>query len=203
MRTTSTSSRPAGLLTATAALALALSACSGSDGATTTSSPSGAAGSSAAAPATGAAPSVDPVHGDADVSFVGDMVPHHEGALAMTGLAATRAGSAQVKDLAARISAVQGPQVETMRAMAAAWGAALDPAGHSGGDDVTALTPLMGAEFDREFLVRMTAHHTAALEMARAEVADGRNPQAKALAASVLEAQQAEIAEMRDLLTNV
>ncbi|MEV1295925.1 DUF305 domain-containing protein [Pseudonocardia sp. NPDC049635] len=57
-----------------------------------------------------------------------------------------------------------------------------------------------GAEFDRMFLEMMIAHHEGAVQMAQAELANGVNPEAKALAQQIIDAQEAEIAEMRELL---
>ena len=196
--TRSSSTRPSRststVLAATGAvLALALSACGTSD----------------ATPAA-AASSVQGVavrHNDADVTFVNDMAPHHSGAIEMAKLAQGQAGSAEVKDLAGRIAAEQEPEIAKMKAMAATWKITLDTGagamtGMAGGgsDDVTALRPLTGAAFDREFLTRMTAHHSSAVEMARTELAQGSNPQAKELATAIVAAQEKELAEMRGLL---
>ncbi|GAA1381286.1 hypothetical protein GCM10009613_06960 [Pseudonocardia kongjuensis] len=57
-----------------------------------------------------------------------------------------------------------------------------------------------GAEFDRMFLEMMIAHHEGAVQMAQTELADGTNPEAKALAQQIVDAQETEITEMRELL---
>ena len=246
-------------------LALTLTACADDSNET-----AGTAGS-AANPATSstpvpsmtspsASPSASPgvvatEHNQADITFVTDMAPHHQGALDMAQLAATRADDPQVKALAARIAAAQGPEIAQLQAMAQAWGVQLDAAGGHSADsgsspsatasedsegpgmhgedpaapsattpgtttdsgmddpgmddsgmdarmqaDMAALEPLSGAAFDREFLTRMSAHHQAALPMARAEVQGGSNPQATALARTIVADQTVEIAEMQQLL---
>lgn len=89
-----------------------------------------------------------------------------------------------------------------------AWGVDLGASGgeHGGGhstdsgDDTAALEPLSGKEFDREFLTRMIVHHEGALEMAKAELAAGSNPQAKQMASDIVESQTSEIADMKSLL---
>lgn len=205
--TTLTVRRPIAALAVGGALALVLSACGSSN--TSTAAPSTSTSSSAAGSSTGSA--IDATHNDADVTFINDMAPHHSGAIAMAQLAASQAGSAQVKDLAQRISAAQGPEIEQMKAMAAAWkvtvntdaGAMTGMGGMGGmasGSDVDALKPLTGPAFDKEFLTRMTAHHMSAVMMAQTELAQGSNPQAKQLASSIITAQQKEIAEMAGLL---
>lgn len=183
-----------GLLAVAAASAVTLTACGGGDDSATTTATS-AAGS----------PTISSEHNDADLVFVKDMIPHHEGALEMAELAADRAESAEVKDLASRIEGAQDPEIDLMRDMLEAWGQDED-AGHSMsggmdmGDDAAELEPLEGAAFDRRFLELMTEHHESAVEMAETELADGENAEAKELAQEIIDAQKAEIAEMKQLL---
>ncbi len=190
-------SRPAVAALALAA-ALTLGGCGGGDDPTVASGPSSSD------------EAVDETHNDADVAFVNGMTPHHEGAMTMSELAPTRAASDEVKALAERIAAAQGPEIERMAAMAQAWGTDVDAGGaHGGGhstempDDTAALEQLSGAEFDREFLTRMVEHHKGALVMAKAELAEGKNPQAREMAQQIVDAQQAEIAEMERMLSRL
>lgn len=67
----------------------------------------------------------------------------------------------------------------------------------------TQLEGASGAAFDRMFLQMMIEHHTGAIEMAEVELRDGQNADAKALAQKIIEAQRAEITQMRELLTTV
>lgn len=60
-----------------------------------------------------------------------------------------------------------------------------------------------GTAFDRMFLQMMTDHHNGALDMARTELAAGQNPDAKALAQRIIDAQQAEITEMQHMLSTL
>src|SRR2546423_14754646 len=53
-------------------------------------------------------------HNQVDVAFAQNMIPHHAQALAMSRLAAPRAVSPQVKDLAARILVGQQPEIDQM-----------------------------------------------------------------------------------------
>lgn len=182
------------------ALTLTLAAC-GSDSSTALP-PAGQTAQSVAG-------SVQAEHNAADIAFITDMSPHHSGAIAMSSLAATRAASPDVKALAERISAAQGPEIAAMGAMAQAWQVTL-PAGdampsmpHMGKDDAAALTPLRGAEFDRQFLSRMIEHHSGALDMAKTELAQGTNPQATTLAKAIVAAQDKEIAQMKAMLQKV
>ena len=49
----------------------------------------------------------------------------------------------------------------------------------------------------------MVEHHQGAITMARQEIANGQNPEAKKLAQNIITGQQAEIEKMNTLLTNI
>jgi uncharacterized protein (DUF305 family) len=62
------------------------------------------------------------------------------------------------------------------------------------------LTAAAGADFDRLFLQLIITHHQGAIEMADAELAQGSNPAAQALAASIKTSQTQEITTMQQML---
>lgn len=169
-----------------------------------------------AGPAGSTLPGSTAEHDDADVTFAGQMIPHHTQAVRMADLAAQRAGSDQVKQLAAIIQAAQQPEIDQMRAMLAEWGApppaaAGQMAGMDHGSaampgmmtdaDMTGLSRASGVDFDRRFLTMMIAHHQGAVDMSATELAQGRSPEATALARKISAAQRAEIDQMRRLLS--
>lgn len=212
MRTTLIALRPTRTTVAALSVAAALSACGGGDDPTIAAGGAGQDGPAAPPVAASPVAGIDAANNEADVAFIRDMKPHHEGAIAMAELAATRAASPEVKTLATKIVAAQDPEIQTMLKMAAAWGVDLGAGGASGGmpgmemgggGDVAALEPLSGAAFDREFLTRMLAHHQSAIEMAQVELAQGENAQAKQMATDIVATQTAEIAEMKTLLAKV
>lgn len=148
----------------------------------------------------------------ADVEFVEAMIPHHRQALDMAGLAADRAADPQVRGLAARIDAVQGPEIAVMEAWLARQ--ELYTGDHHGGDmdgmDVLhpgMLTPAQldelaaadGPAFDRLFVALMTAHHEGAITMARAVGVAGTDITVGEIAQDVVVTQTAEIDRMRGL----
>jgi uncharacterized protein (DUF305 family) len=190
-------------LSVTAALAgtIALGACSGGDtdhGDMTGMNGTGRASSSTA--------DVDP----ADVMFAQTMVPHHQQAVEMADLALTRASSADVKALAAKIKAAQDPEIATMNGWLGQWGARTGSAGMSGMDhggagmmsqaDLTKLSEASGAQFDRMWLTMMVAHHQGALTMAKDVLATTESAQVRTVARSIVDGQTTEIATMTGLL---
>lgn len=152
-------------------------------------------------------------HNAQDVSFAQGMIPHHQQALQMAELAAGRASSDQVKDLAARIEKAQDPEIRKMTGWLRTWGEdvpsaapGMDHSGHSGmagmmdQEDMDKLSKASGKAFDTLFLTLMVEHHEGAVEMAEDEEAKGRYRPATELADDVVSAQTAEIEEMNKLL---
>lgn len=190
------------------AASLVLAAC-GSSQPAASSAPAGGSTASAAAAAG--------EHNDADIAFATGMIPHHRQAVQMADLAATRASSAEVKDLATRIKAAQTPEIATMSGWLTGWGAPVpkdtgmegmdhpmgDGAGMMSGEDMTTLEQASGAGFDTAFLTGMTAHHRGAVAMAKVELAKGSNSEAKALAQEIVTSQSKELDEMATLIATL
>ena len=153
-------------------------------------------------------------HNAEDVSFAQQMIPHHSQALEMAKLVPSRSTDRKVLDLAARIEKGQDPEIRQMQAWLTTWGAGAASASSMPGmtqesmpmpgvmsdADMKTLGQLKGAEFDKMWLDLMTKHHQGAIDMAKTELGNGSNPDAKALAQKIIDAQQGEIAEMRGLL---
>ncbi len=169
---------------------------------------------SATSSATAAAPSVNAQHNDADIAFVQGMVPHHSQAVDMSQLVAGHTTNPKVIDLAAQIAQAQGPEITRMQGFLQSWNVPAAPtSGMSGMSGSGSAMPGMmsdqqmhqlgaanGAAFDTMWLQMMTEHHTGAITMARTELRDGQSTDAKALAQKIIDAQQAEIATMKQLL---
>lgn len=183
----------------TVALGAGLGACS-----TDASAPSG---SPASAPSAGSA------HNQADVTFAQDMIQHHAQAITMSKMAVQRAGSSQVKDLAARIQAGQQPEIDEMSSWLQAWSAPVpstdspmegmdhDAAGAMPGmmtsDQIRQLKIVPADKFDQMFLRMMIAHHKGAITMARSELSGGQSTEARQLAQRIIDTQQRETSEMQ------
>lgn len=202
---------PRALTTNLAALALAatlgLAACSATD--TSTTAPSSSA-PPAASPS--ASTSVSAEFNSSDVMFVQMMLPHHEQAVAMSDTLLAKSGvNPDVTALAEQIKAAQQPEIDTMKGFLIAWGQQEMGGGMGGmnhGSDDGMATDAQLKDFDqadgktgqKTYLQLMTAHHQGAIKMAQAEVDNGKNPDAIALANNIITTQQNEIGVMKDLL---
>ncbi|WP_188195954.1 DUF305 domain-containing protein [Nonomuraea sp. SYSU D8015] len=195
--------RTISLAAATSALAL-LTACGGGNG----DSMAGHEEMSSSAPtATTAGASPSATFNDGDVMFAQMMIPHHEQAVEMADLAATRASDPEVKELATKIKAAQAPEIQTMKDWLTDWGVHPDSGGmgHSmpgvmSDEDMKKLEAAKGKAFDKLFVQQMIAHHNGAIEMAGTEQANGSNPTVKELAKTIETTQQAEVEQLRRIL---
>lgn len=168
--------------------------------------------SSPSAPASASAEAGE--HNDADVDFATEMIQHHRQAVEMAELAADRASSQEVKDLATKIKGEQDPEIKTMSGWLTSWGEEVpadmsgmeghdmssDMPGMMSGEDMDKLEKASGAEFDKMFLDMMVQHHEGAIEMAETEKSDGKYGPATKLADTVITAQTAEIEQMNKML---
>jgi uncharacterized protein (DUF305 family) len=146
-----------------------------------------------------------------DVAFATQMILHHQQAIDLSALVPDRSTNPRVILLAQTISAEQAPEIQTLKVFLVQWKENPDSdTGHGHGDmamdgmvdDATMrrLESLKGPEFDTLWLQSMIGHHRGAIEMAKAEIANGTNIDAKTLAQSIVTAQQAEIEQMNKIL---
>lgn len=162
-----------------------------------------------------------------DVTFLVDMVAHHQQAIDMAEMVPSHTNNAQVKALATKIEAAQGPEIAQMNAWLAEWNETPETGSESSGNghnmsgmdhggSMSSANPMgpgmmsaaqmadleskSGAEFDRMWLTMMIAHHEGAVTMSEQELTQGENAQVKALAQEIINAQAKEIAEMQEML---
>jgi uncharacterized protein (DUF305 family) len=147
-----------------------------------------------------------------DVAFATNMIPHHQQAVEMSNLVPDRSTDPEVLALAEKISAAQQPEINAMRVFLVQWNENPEDGtggGHEGHgnmqgmvDDATMarLQSLNGPEFDTLWLQSMISHHQGAIEMAKAEISNGENVDAKRMAQTIVDTQQAEIGEMNQML---
>lgn len=147
---------------------------------------------------------------DADVMFLQMMYPHHAQAVEMAKLVPTRSQNQQVKDLAAAIEKAQAPEMQQMTTLLAGFGKPAPSATMSHSmpglmtpQQMTELTGLSGAAFDKMWLQMMVEHHQGAITMANDELKNGTNADAKKMAESIVTTQQAEITTMNGMLAKM
>lgn len=154
-------------------------------------------------------------HNDQDIAFAQGMIPHHQQAVDMATIADEKATNPKVKDLASRIEGAQDPEIQQLTEMLEQWDAPTEPSSDStmpgmdhGGmsgegmmtdEEMQQLEQATGADFDRMWVQMMIKHHQGAVAMAKTEIEQGENADAKALAQQIVTAQEAEITEMRGL----
>lgn len=156
-----------------------------------------------------------------DLAFIDAMVPHHEGAVAMSEVALNRVEHPELRDLALRIIDAQRAEQAQMAGWRDAWfpGApALDvtvamsvfdaakaelgmPAdsGEGHGMDPVADALAMcqaAAPIDLAFLDRMVLHHQSAITMAEVALQFAEHAELRDLAQGIIDSQRAEIDQM-------
>lgn len=178
--------RPVALLLAvTAAVALGVSACGGSDG------DESSAGSSA------------------DRAFLEAMIPHHESAIAMARIAGRRADHPQVTDLANAIVTAQAKEIRQIKRIHwrlfderilpnedahEALGLTPEEAGMAHMDATADLK--QARPFDKAFIDEMVAHHQGAIRMAQAVGDETADDEIGSLARAIVATQAREIEAM-------
>ena len=168
---------------------------------------------------------VDSPHNQADGMFATMMIPHHQQAIEMSDIIVAKQGiDPRVVDLATQIKAAQGPEIQKMQGWLTDWGmggmAGMPGMDHGdmdhgsmpgmdgmGGMDgmmspaeMDALKNAQGVDAAKLFLTGMIKHHQSAITMSQDEIKNGKNPDALALATSIIESQQKEIDTMNQIL---
>jgi uncharacterized protein (DUF305 family) len=185
----------------------------------------GVAALSSSAPASAPAAA----HNQADMSFAHMMIPHHQQAIEMSDIILAKPGiDPRVVDLATKIKAAQGPEIEQMQGWMKQWGMpgmsgmpgmtdmpGMDHGGMPGMGGMSGMDGMMsaaemdalknadGAQASKLFLTGMITHHQGALTMAQEEIKNGEFPDAVALAKSILSSQQKEIDTMNQILNSL
>ena len=139
-----------------------------------------------------------------DISFAEMMIPHHEQAIEMSDIALLNTTNPDLLELAQEIKSAQSPEIEVMKG----WDGVKTSthAGHMmdgmlSEKELSELREAKGKEFDALFLQGMIKHHEGAIEMAQA-VVNSKNKAVADLATLIINAQEIEIAKIKELLLN-
>ncbi|MEE9243790.1 MAG: DUF305 domain-containing protein [Mycobacterium sp.] len=153
----------------------------------------------------------------ADVVFLTNMIGDHQQAIELSKLVGDRTANPELAELADLMVAAQQPEINIMNVFLVQWKenpeARTDPSGREDHakqgpdvpgmvDDATMekLKSLRGNEFDILWLTTMISHQQGAAEMADAEIANGVNVDAVAMARTMAARQEAEIEQMQQIL---
>lgn len=144
------------------------------------------------------------------------MIPHHAQAVAMVNLTFDREVDPALGRVAEVMLMRQTAETNKMSTWLQDWGrpvprTMIDHVGHTMGDTsmpgaltkghFESLEKAQGAEFERAWLETIIAHHQGAIATARTERAEGVNPVAKRLAPQTIRTHQAELRQLRGLLS--
>ncbi|MFZ1301291.1 MAG: DUF305 domain-containing protein [Candidatus Microsaccharimonas sp.] len=144
-----------------------------------------------------------------DEAFIADMLAHHEGALSMAEIAGAATERKEILDLSQSIMQTQAQEIIKMQALQAEWGYEKTFGGHAShsgmGNEMSGtmmdmgkeLEGLKGVEFDKKFLELMIEHHQQAVDMSKYADANASHQEIKDLAKQIIDAQEAEIAQMQ------
>jgi uncharacterized protein (DUF305 family) len=132
-----------------------------------------------------------------DAQFIDGMIVHHDGAIAMAQQALEQAERPEIKTMAQAIIAAQEQEHTQLRAWRSAWYPDLAPtSGMSMDMGTMEVSDDTSKPFDKRFIEAMIPHHESAIVMARDAQQKAEHQEIKDLAAAIISAQEAEIAQM-------
>ena len=147
--------------------------------------------------------------GNTDHDFAHMMMAHHQGAVEMSALELKEGKDAILRAMAQKISADQQKEIKDLEAIATRLDGAptnykpQDPADPFTSAMKTSMDGMMNmgqptGNIDTDYALMMVPHHQSAVDMAKAEVAHGRDTKLKEMAQGIITAQQKEIQQFKD-----
>jgi uncharacterized protein (DUF305 family) len=147
--------------------------------------------------------------GNTDHDFAHMMMEHHKGAVAMADIELRDGKDATMRQMAEKINADQQKEVGELEPIAERLDSAptnykpQDPADPFTAQMKTSMDAMMKnmpatvADADMNFNMLMTVHHQSAVDMAKAEVAHGKDTKLKEMAQKMVDDQQKEIEQFK------
>jgi uncharacterized protein (DUF305 family) len=147
--------------------------------------------------------------GNTDHDFAHHMLEHHKGAVVMADIELRDGKDATMRRMAEQIKADQLKEITALEAAATRLDNA--PTNYKPNDPADPFTsqmkasmdgmmqnmPKMVADPDMNFNRLMTVHHQSAVDMAKAELAHGKDTKLKEMAQQMIDAQEKEIADFK------
>ena len=148
--------------------------------------------------------------GNTDHDFAHHMLEHHKGAVAMADIQLRDGKDATMRRMAEQIKADQLKEITALEAAATRLDSA--PTNYQPNDPADPFTSKIKASMDgmmqnmpqpvanpdMDFNMLMTVHHQSAVDMAKAELAHGKDTKLKEMAQMMITAQEKEIAALKD-----
>jgi uncharacterized protein (DUF305 family) len=145
-----------------------------------------------------------------DVAFANNMIAGDQQGIDLSALVPDRSTNPEVVAFAAACTSTRQSDIATLRVLLVQWSESSKTPGDSehgatqkgmvDQETVAKLHLLHGSEFDTLWLESMTGVDQGVIEMANAEVANGKNVDAVGLAEQILEVRRAEIGEIKRML---
>ena len=147
--------------------------------------------------------------GNTDHDFAHMMMAHHQGAVEMSALELKEGKDATLRAMATKISADQKKEIQALEAFATRLDSA--PGNYKPTDPADPFTSAMKASMagmmkemgqptgnaDVDYAMLMVPHHQSAIDMAKAELAHGRDTKLKEMAQQMIDAQKQEIQQFK------
>ena len=147
--------------------------------------------------------------GNTDHDFAHHMLEHHRGAVVMADIQLRDGKDATMRQLAEKIKADQQREITALEAAATRLDNA--PTNYQPNDPADPFTSKMKASMDgmmqnmpktvanpdMNFNMLMTVHHQSAVDMAKAELAHGKDTKLKEMAQMMVDAQEKEIQQLK------
>ncbi|GAB3308483.1 DUF305 domain-containing protein [Hymenobacter tenuis] len=148
--------------------------------------------------------------GNTDHDFAHHMLEHHKGAVVMADIQLRDGKDATMRQMAEKIKADQLQEITALEAAATRLDSA--PTNYKPNDPSDPFTSKMKASMDvmmqnmpqpvadpdMNFNLLMTVHHQSAVDMAKAELAHGKDTKLKEMAQQMITAQEKEIQQFKD-----
>ena len=138
-----------------------------------------------------------------DERFIDAMVPHHQGAIEMAKVALKHAEHEEIIQLSQNIISSQQAEIEELKSIKQEEFGTSNVPMEMSQEQMRGMGMMMDPQqlankepFDKAFIDAMIPHHQSAIEMAQVAYRESDNPEIKALAESIVDAQTREIAQM-------
>lgn len=142
--------------------------------------------------------------GNIDKDYAQMMAAHHEGAVDMSELLLEKGKDSDLRAFAEKVIAAQKEEIALMQKIpngnASSERAAFEKAMHQSMAAMMDKTIPVHQDIDKDYAQQMIPHHQSAVDMARAYLQFGKNPELTTLSENIVKNQTTEIQQLQDWL---